>query len=107
MLPYPFLLLLRQAFADSLKAVAESGRGMNDVDLFPVPVELLHFLDSPSATTTNPEVFRAQAYKKTYADAESVASRIHYLQVDLNLILSSYTYFVAVVSYLFLYFFHI
>lgn len=53
---------------------------MNDVDLFPVPVELLHFMDS---TTANPEVFRAQAYKKAQTEAEIVASRIQYLQVRL------------------------
>lgn len=59
---------------------------MNDVDLFPVPAELLQFLDAPTSTA-NPEIFRAQTYKKARLGVEAIASRIEYLKVLIYILL--------------------
>ncbi len=52
---------------------------MNEIDMFPVPLELLAFMDN--SYTMNPELYRQQAYQNTKSYVETIIRRVHYLKV--------------------------
>ena len=64
--------------ANALEAMFESGKGMDEVSLFPVPADLLAVLDSD---ISNPELFRISTYEDIEKKASDLGTRIHYLQV--------------------------
>jgi hypothetical protein len=68
----------RTGIADSLQALYQCGKGMDELSLFPVPVDLLELLESE---TSNPELYRIRAYEEIEARSTEVAKRLHYLQV--------------------------
>ena len=52
---------------------------MSDVDMFPVPIEMLDYIEK--APNNNPELFRLHVYNQLKEHATKSARRLNYLQV--------------------------
>jgi hypothetical protein len=52
---------------------------MDELSLFPVPVELLELIES--GTDNNPEIFRINSFDSIEERTAAAAKRLHYLQV--------------------------
>ena len=59
----------------------DSGRGMNDVALFPITQELLRYIDNESLNLEN---YRDNQFKGTLNKTTKIAERLSYLQVRIS-----------------------
>ena len=64
---------------NNLKTVSDSGRGMNDIDLFPITEEMLKFIDDESF---NLEMYRTNEFKNIVNQTNKISQRMYYLQVN-------------------------
>ena len=71
-------MLFRKNISNCLKAVSDSGRGMNDIDLFPVTEDLMKFLDNDSF---NLEIYRVNELRNIVNQTNKISQRMYYLQV--------------------------
>jgi hypothetical protein len=63
---------------DSLNDIMQAGKTMDSSSMFPVPVEMLKFLDE---TSSNPEQYLYPHFVKVDGRTVDYAKRITYLQV--------------------------
>jgi hypothetical protein len=54
---------------------------MDEQSLFPVPVDMLTFLDE---VDSNPEMYRCETCQRSDLKAKTIAERLYYLQVRWN-----------------------
>jgi hypothetical protein len=73
----PVLLDKINKFAETLNQLLESGRNMDESSMFPIPTDMLAFLDGD---TSNPELYQHKVYAEVETKAQAYADRLNYLQ---------------------------
>ena len=73
----PVLLDKINKFTETLNLLLESGRNMDESSMFPIPTDMLAFLDGE---TSNPELYQHKVYAEVEAKAQAYADRLNYLQ---------------------------
>jgi hypothetical protein len=61
----------------ALNSINEAGKGMDDLSLFPVPIDMLEFLDGD---ISNPELYQFKTFEENEDRAKKLSERLLYLQ---------------------------
>ena len=72
-------MVYRNELIDSLAAMHEEGRSLDETSMFPVPLDLFSHLDS--AADNNPELYRLKLIEQSDDHAATLNDKIAYLDV--------------------------